>query len=219
MAQRAADADREQALRVLSESYAAGRLTAAELSARSDAAADARTLAELDEVLADLPGPHAAPPGWRDRGLRTHAALFAAGSAALVVAWLLTRDPTPAPTDEGSGYYWPVWIVLAWAFVLALHGLRAFGRVPALRRPAPEPRPLASGGEVRLDRLTAREREILALVGQARSNKQIALELTISERTARTHVSNILRKLDLSSRTEAALLAERAGLVRDTPER
>ena len=72
---------------------------------------------------------------------------------------------------------------------------------------------------MRLDQLTAREREILALVGRARSNKQIALELTISERTARTHVSNILRKLDLSSRTEAALFAERAGLVRDTPER
>ena len=216
MAQRAADADREQALRVLSESYAAGRLTAAELATRSDGAARARTLAELDELLADLPGPRTAPPGWRDRGLRAHAALFAAGSAVLVVAWLLTRDPTPAPTDEGSGYYWPVWIVLAWAFALALHGLRAFGRIPAPRRPAAEPRALAP--PARLDQLTAREREILALVGRARSNKQIAHELTISERTARTHVSNILRKLDLSSRTEAALLAERAGLVRDTPE-
>ena len=159
-----------------------------------------------------------APPGWRDRGLRTHAALFAAGSAVLVIAWLLTRDPTPGPTDEGGGYYWPVWIVLAWAFVLALHGLRAFGRIPALRRPAAEPPALAPPA-ARVDQLTARECEILALVGRARSNKQIALELTISERTARTHVSNILRKLDLSSRTEAALFAERAGLVRDTPER
>ena len=155
-----------------------------------------------------------ASPGWSDRGLRTHAALFAAGSTALVVAWLLTRDPTPGPTDEGGGYYWPVWIVLAWAFVLALHGLRAFGRIPALRRPASRAAPAA-----RVDQLTARECEILALVGRARSNKQIALELTISERTARTHVSNILRKLDLSSRTEAALFAERAGLVREMPER
>jgi DNA-binding CsgD family transcriptional regulator len=217
MAQRASDADREQALRVLSESYAAGRLTAAELNARSDAAATARTLTELDELLADLPGPPAAPPGWGDRGLRTHAALFAAGSAALVVAWLLTRDPTPAPTDQGSGYYWPVWIALAWAFALVLHGLHAFGRIPTPRRPAAEP-PTPAPPTARLEQLTTREREILALVGHARSNKQIALELTISERTARTHVSNILRKLDLTSRTEAALLAERAGLVRDMPD-
>jgi DNA-binding CsgD family transcriptional regulator len=61
-----------------------------------------------------------------------------------------------------------------------------------------------------LDRLTAREREVLALIGQGRANREIAAALYISERTARTHVSNILRKLDLSSRTQAAILANRA---------
>jgi DNA-binding CsgD family transcriptional regulator len=60
-----------------------------------------------------------------------------------------------------------------------------------------------------LDRLTAREREVLALVGQGRANKDIAEALFISERTARTHVSNILRKLELTSRTQAAILANR----------
>jgi DNA-binding NarL/FixJ family response regulator len=61
--------------------------------------------------------------------------------------------------------------------------------------------------------LTSRELDILALVGAGKANKQIAAELGISERTARTHVSNILRKLGLSSRTQAALWAVREGIV------
>jgi DNA-binding NarL/FixJ family response regulator len=61
--------------------------------------------------------------------------------------------------------------------------------------------------------LTEREREILRMVAAGKANKQIAAELVISERTARTHVSNILRKLDLASRTQAALWAVRAGLA------
>ena len=61
--------------------------------------------------------------------------------------------------------------------------------------------------------LTARELEVLRLVGAGRANKEIAAQLDISERTARTHVSNILRKLGLSSRTQAALWAVREGLV------
>lgn len=61
--------------------------------------------------------------------------------------------------------------------------------------------------------LTPREREILVLVAEGKSNRQIADELVISERTARTHVSNMLTKLDLSSRTQAALWAVREGLA------
>jgi DNA-binding NarL/FixJ family response regulator len=63
------------------------------------------------------------------------------------------------------------------------------------------------------DRLTTREREVLALLGRGYANKEIARALFITERTARTHVSNILRKLDLSSRTQAALLARKEGVV------
>jgi DNA-binding NarL/FixJ family response regulator len=55
--------------------------------------------------------------------------------------------------------------------------------------------------------LTEREREVLALVGRGASNKEIATALFITERTARTHVSNILGKLGLASRTQAALWA------------
>jgi DNA-binding NarL/FixJ family response regulator len=64
-----------------------------------------------------------------------------------------------------------------------------------------------------LSALTAREREILVLVAQGHSNREIAAELVISERTARTHVSNVLSKLQLASRTQAALLAIREGLI------
>ncbi|MFD5055630.1 response regulator [Streptomyces tendae] len=65
-----------------------------------------------------------------------------------------------------------------------------------------------------LGALTGRERDVLILVGAGCSNREIAEELAISERTARTHVSNVLRKLQLTSRTQAALVAVREGLVR-----
>ncbi|HEX2194511.1 MAG TPA: response regulator transcription factor [Candidatus Limnocylindria bacterium] len=61
--------------------------------------------------------------------------------------------------------------------------------------------------------LTAREREVLAQLGRGASNKEIAHQLSITERTARTHVSNILGKLGLASRTQAALWAVEHRLV------
>jgi DNA-binding NarL/FixJ family response regulator len=61
--------------------------------------------------------------------------------------------------------------------------------------------------------LTAREREVLILVARGKSNREIADALVISERTARTHVSNMLGKLGLASRTQAALWAIREGLA------
>jgi DNA-binding NarL/FixJ family response regulator len=64
-----------------------------------------------------------------------------------------------------------------------------------------------------VEALTDREREVLVLVAQGLSNQQIADSLVISERTARTHVSNILGKLGVASRTQAALLAIREGIA------
>ena len=62
-------------------------------------------------------------------------------------------------------------------------------------------------------RLTAREREVLALLVEGHTNKRIAEQLFISESTAGVHVSNILGKLGVTSRTEAATVAARLGLV------
>ncbi len=67
--------------------------------------------------------------------------------------------------------------------------------------------------EVNRASLTVRERQVLVLVAGGASNKAIGAALSISERTARTHVSNILLKLDLGSRTKAALWAIREGLA------
>ena len=61
--------------------------------------------------------------------------------------------------------------------------------------------------------LTGRELEVLRLVARGRSNRQIAEQLVITEMTVRTHVSNILSKLHLASRTQAALYALREGLA------
>jgi DNA-binding NarL/FixJ family response regulator len=63
-----------------------------------------------------------------------------------------------------------------------------------------------------IDALTPREREVLALLATGCTNQEIAVRLVITERTARTHVSNLLGKLKLGSRTQAALLAQREGL-------
>ncbi|WP_305144270.1 response regulator [Streptomyces agglomeratus] len=61
--------------------------------------------------------------------------------------------------------------------------------------------------------LTEREREVLTLIADGRSNREIARALVLSEKTVKTHVSNILMKLDLSDRTQAALWAVRHGIT------
>jgi DNA-binding CsgD family transcriptional regulator len=148
-----------------------------------------------------------------DPMVRAHAVLSVVLGGLVMLAWALTRDPDPAPQDRGLGDYWGVWVVLLLAFALAFHILWALARSQRAREAGPVAPGLDGRPSSRLEVLTDREREILVLVGRARSNKDIARELVISERTARTHVSHILRKLGLSSRTEAALLAAREGLV------
>jgi DNA-binding NarL/FixJ family response regulator len=63
------------------------------------------------------------------------------------------------------------------------------------------------------DSLTAREHDVLALIARGMSNKRIAFELGVSEKTVKNHVSHVLAKLGVADRTAAALHAVRAGLV------
>jgi DNA-binding NarL/FixJ family response regulator len=65
----------------------------------------------------------------------------------------------------------------------------------------------------RPEELTARETEVLKLLARGKANKQVARELFVEEKTVKAHVSSILRKLGMSSRTQAALHAVRTGLV------
>ncbi|MEU9443372.1 response regulator transcription factor [Streptomyces sp. NPDC048304] len=71
----------------------------------------------------------------------------------------------------------------------------------------------ANSGQSRAGSLTDREREVLGLIADGRSNREIARALVLSEKTVKTHVSNILMKLDLADRTQAALWAVRHGVT------
>ena len=101
-------------------------------------------------------------------------------------------------------------------------GRRAAGRGPAAHRHR-EPQPARPAGPRRARRcvgrpdadtvFTPREVEVLALMAQGRTNRQIGAELYISEKTASVHVSNILAKLAASSRTEAVAIAAQRGML------
>ncbi len=89
---------------------------------------------------------------------------------------------------------------------------RLIQELHAAREPSPSPTAPAPFAE-----LTERELEVLRLIAQGMSNAAIAGQLVISERTVKSHVSNILSKLHLSDRTQAAVFAWQKGLMSDPP--
>jgi hypothetical protein len=129
---RASDEDRRRVTDLLQAHFVAGRLDGAELEQRVGQALAARTLAELDALLADLPPVDAAPSDreaprqqhgkWshgrhhhgHEKSFRSHAASYFLVMTFLVTIWLLT---TP------GGYFWPIWPMLGWGLGLAAHGL------------------------------------------------------------------------------------------------
>jgi DNA-binding NarL/FixJ family response regulator len=104
----------------------------------------------------------------------------------------------------------------------ALAAVRAASKGEGMMHPAVAARVMKEFARVHNERavdmkvfadLTDREREILKLVALAKSNREIAEELFISEKTVKNHISNILFKLQANDRTEAALYAAKHGLV------
>jgi DNA-binding CsgD family transcriptional regulator len=185
---------------------------------------DADGAAALADRAARLPAETPAGRGYR--ALAAAEVARASGGAAdwepAVAAWRAAGEPHPlayallrrAEAELARGERGAAAETLAEAVATA----RALGAAPleeaavALARRA---RIAVDGAAVAEDAfgLTDREREVLTLVADGRSNGQIAEALFISRKTASVHVSNILAKLGVASRGEAAALAHRRGLV------
>ncbi len=154
----------------------------------------AATAAEADVVIVDVDAPVA--NGWWD-----HLAV--------------TDDARVILLHEGGS--------VAWQPDRPVEVFDVMGSVDALRAaldpdaaPLPEPRQLVdTGARSVLDALTPREREVLAELATGDDNRAIGERLGISEHTVRTHVQNILPKLQASSRADAALVAMSLGLGED----
>jgi DNA-binding NarL/FixJ family response regulator len=129
----------------------------------------------------------------------------------IVTSFTEKRTVVPALRAGAAGYVYkdvdPVALADAIRSVHAGHVLlqpEVAGALLSQEQPAP--------GSGRGNALTEREREVLTLIADGRSNREIARALVLSEKTVKTHVSNILMKLDLSDRTQAALWAVRNGV-------
>ena len=126
---RASDADRERVARSLSDHGAAGRLTTEELEERLARALEARTLGDLEDLMADLPverGSHRveARREAARRGFREHLRTYLMVMVLLVTIWALT----------GMGYFWPVWPMVGWGIGLWSHAACVPSRRRAARR-------------------------------------------------------------------------------------
>jgi Domain of unknown function (DUF1707)/2TM domain len=114
----ASDADRERIAERLRAATAEGRLTSEELEERLESAFSARTGAELEPLVADLPAPVARTVARRERWDSDHVRAYIGVSIMLIAIWALT----------GAGYFWPIWPMLGWGIgVVADSGGRLRG--------------------------------------------------------------------------------------------
>nr|WP_062340517.1 response regulator transcription factor [Herbidospora sakaeratensis] len=130
------------------------------------------------------------------------------GAARVIVLTSMTErgDVAPAMRAGAAGFLYkdvdPAALVSA---IRAVHG----GQVAL----APEAAEAMLSPSTEAVALTDREREVLALIAGGRSNREIARALDVAEKTVKTHVSNVLMKLGVQDRTQAALYAVRHGLA------
>ena len=177
---------------------AAGRLSAlAELAARADQEAAVATAPVLWGIVEGLFSAMGARRPSAERDLRMAAARSRLGDAAFEAAWSAGRGMT-----------------FQQAVAYALTAAQTLAASLAASPVQPQPRTPLQSAKENYGGLTAREREVAALVAQGKSNHDIAVTLVLSERTVDTHVGNILSKLGFSSRTQIATWAVEKGLGR-----
>ena len=127
---------------------------------------------------------------------------------------MLLEDAVDAFTRSGAPFE------AAQARLALAASLAALGRAEAAERESAAARErlreLGAPAALPLPELTPREREVLALLAEGLTNRGIAERLVVSEHTVHRHVTSILRKLDLPSRTAAAAVAVRSGLIART---
>jgi len=120
---RVSDADRDRVADRLRAAAGEGRLTADELEERVERALSARTDAELEPLVSDLPAPAARrPPPARRMWDSEHVRAYVAVNVMLVAIWALT----------GAGYFWPIWPILGWGIGVVADAGRLRG--PCRRR-------------------------------------------------------------------------------------
>src|SRR3954468_5406969 len=111
---RASDMDREQVVELLRDHYEAGRLSEDDLSERIESAYGARTVAELHQLLTDLPSPRAVRRhrrGGYETSVRIHFTTYLLVNLMLIGIW----------AASGGGYFWPIWPLLGWGIGLGCH--------------------------------------------------------------------------------------------------
>jgi DNA-binding CsgD family transcriptional regulator/tetratricopeptide (TPR) repeat protein len=219
----------------------AARLAADAVQAARDRAADTASAATRLGVVADhaarLPAPVRPSQAWREEtgaelergeGSATAARWLAVADAWAEVGWpqrraeaLLRAAEAGASADRTAAAQW---------FGEALQAFERLGAAPAIERagalarrarfesvPAQrDPQEPTSASPLDQWHLTPRETDVLRLVAEGRTNGQIGAELFISTKTASVHVSNLLAKLGVASRVEAAALAHRLRVFEPT---
>ena len=179
-----------------------------EVAGEAASGAECVTLAQaspVDVILLDLKMPG-------DDGVATLRALRAAGvtgKVLVVTSFNELAQLLPAVREGAAGIVYKNIDPAALA-----NAIRSIHNGHVLLPPEVASAFMAGGaGPDRIGHLTARERDVLAQIARGRSNREIARELNLAEKTVKTHVSSILMKLAVDDRTQAALYAVRHGLT------